>query len=462
MSPFDATIVNLALPAMGASLGVSVSGLIWIPTVYLVAIASLETALGRLADVKGKRRLLVSALATFVAGSLIASLSMNIAQLILARIIQGIGAAGMDSAGNALIADSFPLQRRGRAFGINQMVVYLGITSGPLAGGVLVQTLGWRSIFYINIPIGIVAIALSLLFIKEESLSQKVVEQRFDILGSASLAAFLTTLLAIFNESQLNLSTLGNEILEAACVLSFLAFVFIEAKVAKAPLLDLSLFTHNRLFAAGISTSLMNYLTVYGTFFVLSIYLQSILGYSPVNAGLILLSQAVMMMVSSPIAGFLSERISARVLSSLGMGLKSVAFFFLASLNVNSPTEYIVVSLLVIGIGHGFFSSPNVGSVISSVGADRFGLASGALGTIRTSGQSIGIALLGSVAASRLPAGALLLNNSSAVISGALASEFTAGLSIAFYIASGICAIGVFTSLMRGKKQAQEGSSALP
>ena len=154
MSPFDASVVNLALPAMSSSLRVSLTSLIWVPTAYLLVIASLETTIGRIGDVRGKRNLFVVALCLFSMGSLFASLCENLSQLILARVIQGLGAAGMDACGIALLASAFPMGRRGRAYGINQMTIYIGLTSGPIIGGILVQAFGWRSIFYVNVPIG--------------------------------------------------------------------------------------------------------------------------------------------------------------------------------------------------------------------------------------------------------------------------------------------------------------------
>ena len=187
MSGFDSSIVNLALPAISSSLSLSVSSLVWIPAVYLVVIAILETTLGRIADVRGKKNLLVISLAGFSAGSLIASLSNGLGELILARVIQGIGAAGMDAAGTALLTDAFPVERRGRAFGLSQMVVYLGLTTGPLAGGVLVETLGWRSIFYVNIPIAL-TLMVSGYYVVAKDIFKADIGKKFDVSGEIGRA----------------------------------------------------------------------------------------------------------------------------------------------------------------------------------------------------------------------------------------------------------------------------------
>lgn len=452
MIPFDSSAVNIALPSIATSLHASLSSIIWIPTVYLLVFAALETTMGRLGDIRGKKNLFIVTLGIFTVGSLFASLSTTITQLILARVIQGLGGAGMDAIGLSLITGAFPEGARGRAFGLNSMVVYIGLTSGPALGGLLVQYLGWRSLFYVNIPIGIIAVVTSILFIQKDATETKT-RQRFDVLGAVTLTGFLTTLLLILNDSDLLLPQLESIFLDSICVLFIIGFIYVEAKVSRAPLLDLHLFTRNRIFAGGSATALMNYMTVIGTLFVLSVYLQSILGYSPLTAGLILLAQPIFMSISAPIAGALSDRISAQILSSIGMGLKTVGFLFLATLGTSSPIESVIIPLIVVGTGHGFFSSPNVNSVMGSVTAEKFGIASGTMGTIRQAGQSIGVAVLGGIVASRLPVGSLNIFASNAIISGVLASDFVAGVRIAFIAAAVICAIGIFTSLMRGKQK---------
>jgi EmrB/QacA subfamily drug resistance transporter len=448
MSGFDSSIVNLALPAISSSLQLSVPSLVWIPAVYLVVIAILETTLGRIADVRGKKNLLILSLAVFTTGSLIASLSNGLAELIFGRVIQGVGAAGMDAAGTALLTDAFPVERRGRAFGLSQMVVYIGLMTGPLAGGVLVLTLGWRSIFYVNIPIALILMVFGY-YVVVKDVFKADVGKKFDIAGAIALTAFLSSLLIVFNKVDLPITSLETYALYAFCIASLIVFVYAE-KRSSAPLLDLTLFTQNRLFAGGIATSLMNYLTTYGTFFLISIYLQSVLGYSPISAGITILAQPVTMSISAPLSGIFSERIPARILASIGMALKSGAFLMLAILGAGATVQYIVLALAIIGIGHGMFSSPNVSSVMSSVEHGKYGVASGALGTVRTAGQSMGVAMLGGIVASYLPSG--LLISTDQVVSGVIAQDFTSGLTIAFAVASLISTIGVFTSLLRGKE----------
>ncbi len=461
MIPFDASVVNLALPAIGESLHVSIIYLIWIPTAYLVVIASLETTMGKLIDMSGKRRLFLFALTTFTAGSLIAGLSLNIDQLIAARIIQGLGGAGMDAAGTSLLADAFRASGRGRAFGLNQMIVYVGSTVGPVAGGFLVQSFGWRSIFYVNLPVGVIAVLLTMFSIKKDQITRQDKEsgRNFDLLGAFTLGSFLSTLLLILNQGDISMSPFIGGLLDGACVASLVAFVCIEARVAAFPLLDLKLFTRNRLFAGGMATSFANYSTSSGTLFVLSMYLQTVLGYSPINAGLILLTQPIFMAISSPISGTLSERASARVLCSVGMLSRAVGFLLLSFLGPSSSPANVWVPLILVGFGHGFFSPANVNSVISSVEPGKFGIASGMLGTIRTAGQSVGIAVLGGIMASQIAGGSVGLFLSTSTLPPAMAEAVTSGARAAFLVACTISSVGVFTSLLRGKRNLGESET---
>ncbi|MHB8568503.1 MAG: MFS transporter [Nitrososphaerales archaeon] len=450
MTPFDGSVVNLAIPSIGISLKASLAYVIWIPTVYLVVVAIMETTMGRLGDLRGRKKLFVISIAIFTTGSLIAGLSSTIYQLIFARIVQGLGSAGMDACGLSLLAQAFPVLRRGKAFGINAMVVYIGASVGPSAGGFLVQYFGWRSIFFVNVPIGIAGIALTLISVKKDVITNRL-NQGFDSLGAITLASFLGTLLLILNQGDFVLSFAESIALYISCLASFAVFVYVESRVAERPLVDLELFTRNRLFAGGMATALASYVTTAGSILIISIYLQSVLGLSPINAGLILLIQPILMAASAPIAGSLSDRISARVLTSVGMLSKSVGFFLLAFLGIHSSPDSLWLPLILIGAGHGFFSSPNVNSVMSAIRSSEFGIASGALGTIRTAGQSIGIAMMGAIVAAQIGSSASSLYGSTTLFSEPVAMGFVIGMRSAFLVVCVISTFGVFTSLLRGK-----------
>jgi EmrB/QacA subfamily drug resistance transporter len=448
MAPFDGSVVNIALPAITRSLEATFTDIILISTVYLVVIASFQTSFGRLGDRSGMKRVFVLGVAVFTIGSFLAGLSGGVPELLAFRIVQGVGAAMMSAIASALIVTAFPAPERGRALGINLSAVYVGLTAGPFVGGILVQVFGWRSIFYVNVPIGIVTVVLAYLYLKEERTERA--RSRFDFPGAISLITFLTTLLLALSGLGLSLWELGALVL--TCLGSFVSFVFLERRPGIMPLVDLRLFTQNRTFAAGNATSLMNYTTSSGALLVMSLYLQEILGYSPFEAGLILLVQPVVMVIVAPISGALSDRVSARILSSLGMLTRVVAFLMLSQLGLSSSGATIWFPLTLVGLGHALFSSPNTNSIMSSVPREEIGLASGTLGTVRSAAQSIGVAILGGVVASSMPAGAFeTLSEGGSVASGGIAQLFIMGMHEAFLIAALLSAIGVISSLVRGK-----------
>jgi EmrB/QacA subfamily drug resistance transporter len=452
MGPLDGSIVNVALPSIARSLNAGLSYLILVPTIYLIVLASLQTTFGRLADVKGRVRVFNIGVGVFTAASLLAGLSQDILQLILFRVIQGVGAAIMGATATALVAEAYPPSRRGAAIGVNTMAVYAGLTLGPVLGGFLVQVFGWRSIFLVNIPIGFATLFLSAYWLR--GLGVKVMRRGFDLVGSATLTTFLVTLLLILSQGDLQFTSAQLTALSTLCVLSLSAFVYSERRVSE-PLMDLRLFTSNRLFSAGNITALLNYSTTAGTVLLISIHLQFILGFSPSEAGLILLSQPLVMVVVAPIAGWLSDRIDARVLSSIGMTIRTAGLLLLALYSEALSRSFIIAPLLILGLGNGLFSSPNVNSILSSVPKEKYGLASGILSTIRTMGQSIGIAILGSVVSMAMPPGTFARLGEDA---DELAAFFLGGVKMAFLTASILSGLGIFTSLIRGSEHKQRAS----
>jgi predicted MFS family arabinose efflux permease len=298
------------------------------------------------------------------------------------------------------------------------------------------------------VPIGIITVALAYLYLKQESVERS--KAKFDFPGAISLTVFLVTLLLALSGLGLALWGTGALVLTSAC--SFVSFVLLERRPGIIPLVDLRLFTQNRTFAAGNATALMNYIAASGTLLVMSLYLQEILGYSPFVAGLILLVQPVAMVITAPISGALSDRVSAHVLSSLGMLTRVFAFFLLSLLGVSSSGAAIWFPLILVGLGHALFSSPNSNSIMSSVPREEIGLASGTLGTVRSAAQSMGVAVMGGVVAASMPAGAFAaLTDGGSVASAGIAQFFVTGMHEAFLIAALLSAIGVFTSLLRGK-----------
>lgn len=446
MGTLDGSIVNLALPSIARSLNAGLGYLILVPTTYLIVLASLQTTFGRLADVKGRVKIFNLGVVVFTAASLLAGLSQDILQLILFRVIQGVGAAIMTATSTAIVAEAYPPSKRGAAIGVNTMAVYIGLTVGPVLGGFLVQAFGWRSIFLVNLPIGGLVLLLSVCWLR--GLGRSVAQRSFDLAGSATLTIFLATLLLILSQEDLGLNSMQAATLALVSMSSLGAFVYIERRVGE-PLMDLHLFTSNRLFSAGNITALLNYSTTAGTVLLISIHLQFILGFTPSEAGLIILTQPLVMVVVAPIAGWLSDRVEARTLSSIGMLIRTLGLLFLAFYDAALSSSFIAVPLFILGLGNGIFSSPNTNSILSSVSRERYGLASGTVGTMRTMGQSLGIAVMGSIVSLMMPPGTFTQLSSDA---SGLATFFVNGARSAFLVASILSGVGVFTSLIRGKE----------
>ena len=450
MSPFDGSVVTIAIPSIAFSINLGLETAVWIQLAYLLLLTVLLINAGRLADLKGRRRFYTLGFVVFTVGSALCGLSGTGVELVFFRAVQGLGAAFIASNSPAIVTDTFPRQERGRALGINTMAVYIGLMVGPVLGGVLVQNYGWRSIFFVNVPIGILVVALTILKLKENKPKEE--GTGFDIAGAGTLSISLAAILVVL--------TLGGTygwISAPTLLLALLSFgalslfLHVERKLTKFPTLDLSLFTKNRLFAAANATAFLNYVAVNGVTLMMTIYLESIRGFDPQTTGLYLIAQATPMAMLSPLSGWLSDRFGSRLLSSLGMGLVSVGLFLFSQVTSTSPILDVVLRLVLVGIGFGLFSSPNTSAVMGSVKQEKLGVAAGTLGTMRFMGQSIGLALLAAVMATTLPTRALLAVFAGLTAEGGLTVDaFVVGMRNFFLICAGIGTLGTLTSTTRG------------
>jgi EmrB/QacA subfamily drug resistance transporter len=458
MSPFDGSVVTIAIPAIASSIRLGLEAAVWIQLAYLLMLTVLLINAGRLADLHGRKRFYTVGFIIFTVGSVLCALSMTDLQLVLFRALQGLGAAFISANSPAIVTDTFPREERGKALGINTMAVYTGLMVGPVLGGVLVQNYGWRSIFFVNVPIGIVVVALTTLKLKEKRPDER--EIGFDLPGAVTLSLGLaSTLVVLTLGGVFGWVSAPSILLAGLSVVMLLLFVRIERGLVRFPTLDLSLFTRNRLFAAANATAFLSYVAVNGVTLMMTIYLESIKGLDPQNAGLVLIAQATPMALLSPLSGWLSDRFGSRVISTLGMGIVSVGLFLFSGLNAASSGLDTVLRLVVVGAGFGLFSSPNTSAVMGSVKQEKLGVGAGTLGTMRFMGQSIGLALLGAVMAATLPTQALLAVFAGLTSQGGLGvTEFVVGMRDFFLIATGIGAIGTLASTTRG----QENTSINP
>lgn len=437
-SSFMASSVNIALPSIGMEFAIDAVLLSWVTTSYVLALAMLLVPFGRLGDIYGRKKLFVYGTSLFALSSLLSALSSSAAMLVSFRALQGVGGAMFIGAIVAILTSVFPTEERGEAFGANVAAVYLGLSLGPFLGGVLTQNFGWRSVFLAGVPPGLAASLLSSLKLKGEWVGDK--GKAFDFAGSALYS--LSLLALIYGFSSLP-SALAARLIFAGA-LGILAFVWWESKVGS-PVLDLSLFRGNRPFSFSNLAALIGYTSTFAVTFLLSLYLQYVKGLTPQTAGLILISQPVMMATFSPLAGKLSDRVEPRDVSSIGIGLTAASLLALTFLNEKTSLKLIIASLILLGLGFAFFSSPNTNAAMASVERKFYGVAAAALGTMRSAGQTLSMGVATLMLATYL---------GRVQITPAHYSAFLEGVNAAFAVFAALCFAGALVSIARGKTRA--------
>jgi EmrB/QacA subfamily drug resistance transporter len=449
MAPLDSSIIGVSLPEISQSLGMDYASVIWVPTAYLATIAALLLSFGRLSDMKGRKWLYVLGFGIFTVGSVACSLSTDGTQLIASRVFQGIGGAFMMAVSPAMITAAFPGEDRGKALGINALFVYIGLSMGPPLGGFLTDAYGWQSIFLVNIPIGIVVIALACIVIKNDSHST---HREFDIKGAVLFSiALVSLLLALTFAEELgwtSLPVLGGLVI---AIVSGYVFLVLERGLGENAMLNIDLITKNKLFAAANTSALLNYTAFFGISFIISFYLQRVLSLSLVETGFILLMMPMTMAIFAPISGWLSDRYGSRVLATSEMVILSVGLLLMATLNESSDPSQVMVALVIIGSGMGVFSSPNTSAIMGCVRKDQLGQASGVLSTMRTVGQSLSLAIMGAIISIIASPDVVTAVFSGGEASSVAISEFVDGMHVAFIVGAFIALVGAGISSVRGK-----------
>jgi EmrB/QacA subfamily drug resistance transporter len=396
MIMLDNTVVNVALPAMRRSLHMSLSELEWVVAGYALTFAAFMLTGGKLADFVGRRRIFAIGLAVFTASSLACGLAPNGGFLIGARIAQGLGGALMNPATLSIITATFPPRERGKAIGIWAGVSAMALAIGPLVGGLLTEHVNWNWIFFINVPIGIAGLFAIPIFI-DESRDQSA-EQRLDLPGLVASAIGLFSLTYGFIEAN-NYGWTSPRILAsfAIAVLALVAFILLE-RHQRAPMLDLSLF-RNRTFSGANGSMLFVGLAMFGTFFYVSLYMQNVLGYSPVQAGATFLPMTLLIIAIAPRAGALTDRIGSRWLVGGGMTLLAAMLFYYSTLGASESFWSLLPGLLLGGVGMGMTMTPITAAAMSAVPVDKAGIGSAVLNSARQVGGSLGIAVMGAIVA---------------------------------------------------------------
>jgi EmrB/QacA subfamily drug resistance transporter len=397
MIMLDNTVVNVALPSIQRSLHLKISELEWVVTGYALTFGALMLTGGKLADLFGRRLIFVVGLAIFTGSSLACGLAGSASVLIGARVVQGIGAALMNPATLSIITVTFPPRQRGTAIGIWAGISALALAIGPLVGGLISQRINWNWIFYINIPVGLLAIAAAFAFIDESRDTSH--EQKPDVPGLVTSALGLFALSYALIESN-NYGWTSGRILGAFAVaaVALVAFVLLELH-QRLPMLELGLF-RNRVFAGANTVMLLVGLAMFGVFFYVSLYVQQVLGYSPTQAGASFLPWTILIILLAPIAGKLSDRIGPRPFVTAGMVVLAGSLVLFARMGVHESFWGLLPAMLLGGVGMSLAMAPVTAAAMGSVRADKAGVGSAVLNSMRQVGGSLGIAIMGAIVAS--------------------------------------------------------------
>jgi EmrB/QacA subfamily drug resistance transporter len=435
LTPFLSSAINLALPSIGKDLHASAIGLGWIVSSFILSSAIFLLPFGRLADIVGRKKIFTAGIILFTISTFLIIFCRTLVSLIILRIFQGLAGAMIFGTSLAMIASVYPQGERGHAMGINITAVYLGLSTGPVIGGLLTQYFSWRSIFIFLVPFGLISIFLLFTRIKSEWAESR--GEKFDWQGSSIYGVSIASFMYGFSKLP---AAAGWYFLLSGLALGLLFLIF-ENRTSN-PVFDIKLILQNRVFAFSGLAALIHYSATSATGFFISLYLQYLHGLDARSAGLIMISQPLAMTLLSPVAGKLSDKRNAGVIASLGMGLTATGLIFLCF--ITSQTSHLIIALLLIlmGTGFGLFSSPNSNAIMSSVEKKHLGVASGVVGTMRMIGQmlSMGIAMM-----------ILSVYIGNQQITPGVFPGFVAGMRTGFIIFSILCVIGIFASLARNK-----------
>jgi EmrB/QacA subfamily drug resistance transporter len=394
MAMLDGTVVNLALATIQRELGASISGLQWIVDAYVLFLASLLLTGGTLGDMFGRRKAFIGGLALFTLSSMLCALSPTLDWLIAARCLQGTGAAIMMPTTLSIITATFPDPReRARAIGMWAGVSGLALAIGPLIGGTMVDSFGWQSIFWINVPVGVTAVILALLFVPESAQREG---RSLDILGQALAIVGLAALTYAFIEANTYGWTSARIVsLFVVAAISLGAFIIVELR-SRAPMLQLGFFRNGTFAGANLVGVIVSF-GFFGIIFFLSLFFQEIQGYSPTKAGLLALPMTLAVVVSAMLSGRVVGRVGARLPITFGLLLTGFGLLSLTMVEATTPYSQIWFLLVPIGLGNGMVMSPMTTAIMSTVPTSRAGMASATSNTMRQVGSVFGIAVLGSI-----------------------------------------------------------------
>ena len=431
LPPFMVSSVNIAMPTIGNQFALNSTMLNWIPLSFTLLMAIFVLPYGRLADIVGRKKVLLFGVALFVLSSLLCAAAVNPTMLIIARILQGTGGASVSVTVVSILTSVFPAGSRGKALGLNVAMTYIGLSTGPYLGGLMVKYFGWRSIFIFVAAIGLIVIFL-LLRIKQDWAESK--GEKLDLVGSIIFGLALTGIIVGFSAIK---EAFGLWLILGGIALIFV-FVYYENKISQ-PILNISLLKNNRVIVFSSLAALLNYSATSALSYLMSLYLQYVKGFEPSKAGLILIAQPAVMAALSPLAGLLSDKISVQKVASIGMALTTLGLAFFIFLNEGTSIIYIIVALIVLGLGFALFSSPNTNAVMGSVEKRYYGITSGILSVSRTVGQTFSMGLASMIIAVYMGSEPISQNIPQLLVS----------MKTVFTVMTILCFLGIFASLAR-------------
>jgi EmrB/QacA subfamily drug resistance transporter len=398
LATIDASIVNVALPTLVRSFDTQFAVVQWIALSYMLTLATLILSMGRLGDLRGKKRIYTSGMIVFTVGSALCGLSPTVYWLITFRVLQAIGASMMAALGTAIVTEAFPSSERGKALGTIGGLVSIGIITGPVLGGLLIDIVSWHWIFFVNIPVGLIGTFMVLRFVPE---TRPVEGQRFDLAGATilfiSVVAFLLAL------------TLGQHrgfrdplilTLFVVWLLSLGLFLYVES-VRSRPMVDVRIFRNEEL-SLGLFSGFFAFVALAGVVLLMPFYLENVLGYSPHQVGLLLAAVPVSAGLASPISGVLSDRFGTRPMATLGLAVLLAGYVSLTTLSADTSAFGYLLRFVPVGLGIGIFQSPNNSAIMGAAARQHLGIVSGLLSITRTLGQTTGIAAIGALWSARV------------------------------------------------------------
>ncbi|MEE9199660.1 MAG: MFS transporter [Dehalococcoidia bacterium] len=461
----DQSGVNIALPKIAEDFDLDLPTVQWITLSYVLSTAAIFMPVGRLSDMVGRKRVYIIGSMIFAGAAAIGGTAQVFPVLIVAKVIQGIGAAGIQANSMAMIADVFPEQERGKALGLYSTIIGTGLISGPIIGGLLVTGLGWRSVFFANIPVGLISLAIALIVLVNDAPLEKGGPRRlkFDWVGAGlSSAALVSFLLGMSNGHRFGWGS--PPVLASLLIGPFLLVVFLWWQLRTSdPMLDLSFF-RNRVFSMGVSARFVQFLGNSSIFFMMPFYLIQVLGFSARKAGLIMVPGAVCLAIMGPISGRLSDKVGSRWLTVAGLAMSASAMFIFSRLSPDSSPTHVIIGLILSGSGMGAFNSANASAIIGSQTRQDYGFISAFMNLTRTFANVTGIALATTIVTVTM--GSMGYEPSLAAVSGAggegVRAAFASGLNKAFLAAGSFMLLALVISGLNADARATETPAGEP